>query len=164
MIKTLLAAITATVLLASSAVPSGAQIRYRGGYGYGGGWHGGGWNGGAGAALGLGLGLGLLGGALWLRPCSSRTHHLVLVRPIPAILPICAKLPDCMAANSAMTPGWPSQGVAPARPFSIPRLCLLCQSFWLIRSGGDRPVYETPAGGLPGFQVGDLCCREMALC
>ena len=45
-----------------------------------------------------------------------------------------------------MTPGWPSQGVAPARPFSIPRLCLLCQSFWLIRSGGDR-LYTKPRQG-----------------
>jgi len=121
MIKPIFAAITATVLLASSAVPSSAQYRYRGGYGYGGGWNGGGWNGGSGAALGLGLGLGLLGGALatapyygrtllrstrlWLRPCSSRTHHLVLVRSIPAILPIRAKLPDCLAASSAMRPG-----------------------------------------------------------
>jgi hypothetical protein len=34
MVKTLLAAITATVLLASSAAPSSAQYRYRGGYGY----------------------------------------------------------------------------------------------------------------------------------
>jgi hypothetical protein len=57
MIKTLLAAITATVLLASSAAPSCAQYRYRGSYGYGGGWYGGGWNGGAGAALGPGLGM-----------------------------------------------------------------------------------------------------------
>ena len=37
MVKTILTAITATVLLASSAVPSSAQYRYRGGYGYGGG-------------------------------------------------------------------------------------------------------------------------------
>jgi hypothetical protein len=95
MVKTILVALTATVLLASSAVPSSAQYRYRGNYGYGGGWHGGGWYGGNGAALGLGLGLGFLGGALatapyyaapllrsarlWLRPCSSRTYHLVLV-------------------------------------------------------------------------------------
>src|SRR5271156_1951206 len=87
MIKILLATITATVLLASSAVPSSAQYRYGGGYGYGGGWHGGGWNGGNGAALGLGLGLGFLGGALATAPyyaapgypCSSPTYYLVLV-------------------------------------------------------------------------------------
>ena len=30
------------------------------------------------------------------------------------------------------------------------------------REGKREPVYETPAGGLPGFQVGDLCCCEMA--
>src|SRR5712672_2749189 len=95
MIKPILAAITATVLLASSAVPSSAQYRYRGGYGYGGGWNGGGWNGGGGAALGLGLAWAgvawrgfsdcsllcrtlLRSTRLWLRPCSSRTHHLVL--------------------------------------------------------------------------------------
>src|SRR3984893_9268478 len=35
-----------------------------------------------------------------LRPSSSRTYHLVLVRSIPAILPICAQLPNCMAAGS----------------------------------------------------------------
>jgi hypothetical protein len=75
MIKTLLAAITATVLLASSAVPSCAQYRYRGSYGYGGGWHGGGWNGGAGAALGLGLGLGLLGGALATAPYYAAPYY-----------------------------------------------------------------------------------------
>ena len=34
MVKAILAAITATVLLASSAAPSSAQYRYRGGYGY----------------------------------------------------------------------------------------------------------------------------------
>src|ERR1700719_1952603 len=66
--KTLLAVITATVFLASSAVPSSAQYYHRGG-GYGGdGWHGGDWNDGAGAALGLGLGLGFLGGALATAP------------------------------------------------------------------------------------------------
>ena len=75
MIKTLLAAITATVLLASSAVPSCAQYRYRGSYGYGGGWYGGGWNGGAGAALGLGLGLGLLGGALATAPYYAAPYY-----------------------------------------------------------------------------------------
>ena len=57
MVKTILAVITATVFLASSAVPSSAQYYHRGGgYGGGGGWHGGDWNDGAGAALGLGLG------------------------------------------------------------------------------------------------------------
>src|SRR5437762_4030160 len=75
MIKTLLATITATLLLASSAVPSSAQYRYRGNYGYGGGWHGGGWNGGAGAALGLGLGLGFLGGALATAPYYSAPYY-----------------------------------------------------------------------------------------
>jgi hypothetical protein len=69
--KALLSAITATVLLVSSAAPSSADYYRRGGgygYGGGGGWHGGGWNGGSGAALGLGLGLGLLGGALATAP------------------------------------------------------------------------------------------------
>ena len=75
MLKTLIATITATILLASSAVPSSAQYRYRGGYGYGGGWHGGGWNGGAGAALGLGLGLGFLGGALATAPYYSAPYY-----------------------------------------------------------------------------------------
>ena len=70
MVKTLLAAITATVLLASSAAPSSAQYRYRGGYGYGGGW-----NGGAGAALGLGLGLGFLGGALATAPYYTAPYY-----------------------------------------------------------------------------------------
>jgi hypothetical protein len=75
MIKILLAAITATVLLASSALPSSAQYRYRGGYGYGGGWYGGGWNGGAGAGFGLGLGLGLLGGALATAPYDAAPYY-----------------------------------------------------------------------------------------
>ena len=75
MIKPIPAAITATVLLASSAVPSSAQYRYRGGYGYGGGWNGGGWNGGGGAALGLGLGLGLLGGALATAPYYAAPYY-----------------------------------------------------------------------------------------
>jgi hypothetical protein len=65
---------------------------------------------------------------LWLRPCSSRTHHLVLVRPIPAILPICAKLPDCMAANSAMRPG-----SSRSRP-----ICRLSSSKW------PTPAISTP--------------------
>src|SRR5580693_2422183 len=68
MVKTLLAVITATVFLASSAVPSSAQYYHRGGGYGGGGWHGGDWNDGAGAALGLGLGLGFLGGALVTAP------------------------------------------------------------------------------------------------
>src|SRR5204862_6408716 len=75
MVKTILAVITATVLLASSAAPSSAQYRYRGGYGYGGGWHGGGWNGGNGAALGLGLGLGFLGGALATAPYYTAPYY-----------------------------------------------------------------------------------------
>ena len=118
MVKTVLAAITATVLLASSAAPL-RQYSYRGGYGYGA-WHGGWWNGGAGAALVSVLGWvpwrGLDGPLLhgtvlrstriWLCPRSSRTHHLVLVCSIPAILSICAELPDCMAANSTMRPEW----------------------------------------------------------
>ena len=74
MVKTILAAITATVLLASSAAPLSAQYRYRGGYGYGG-WHGGWWNGGAGAALGLGLGLGVLGGALATAPYYTAPYY-----------------------------------------------------------------------------------------
>ena len=74
MVKRILAVITATVLLASSAAPSSAQYRYRGGYGYGG-WHGGGWNGGAGAALGLGLGLGFLGGALATAPYYAAPYY-----------------------------------------------------------------------------------------
>ena len=74
MVKTLLAAITATVLLASSEAPSSAQYRYRGGYGYGG-WHGGWWNGGNGAALGLGLGLGFLGGALATAPYYAAPNY-----------------------------------------------------------------------------------------
>src|SRR6266478_1401300 len=63
--------------------------------------------------LGLGLGLGLLGGALAtapyypapylrstrLRPCSNRPHHLVLVRSISAILPICSHVPGSMATG-----------------------------------------------------------------
>jgi hypothetical protein len=74
--KTLLAAITATVLLASSAVPSSADYYRRGGgYGYVGGSHGGGWNGGDGAALGLGLGLGLLGGALATAPYYAAPYY-----------------------------------------------------------------------------------------
>jgi len=74
MVKTILAAITATVLLASSAAPASAQYRYRGGYGYGG-WHGGGWYGGNGAALGLGLGLGFLGGALATAPYYTAPYY-----------------------------------------------------------------------------------------
>jgi hypothetical protein len=91
MVKALLAAITATVLLASSAVPSSAQYRYRGGYGYGGGWHGGGWNGGGGAALGLGLGLGLLGGALATAPYYAAPYYAApgygyaLLQPYPPL-------------------------------------------------------------------------------
>jgi hypothetical protein len=82
MVKTLLAAITATVLLASSAAPLSAQYRYRGGYGYGG-WHGGWWNGGTGAALGLGLGLGFLGGLWQLLPTTRLriTEHPVMATP-----------------------------------------------------------------------------------
>ena len=71
MFKTLLAAITVTALLVSSALPAYAEYYHRGGgygYGGGGGWHGGRWNGRGGAALGLGLGLGLLGGALATAP------------------------------------------------------------------------------------------------
>ena len=75
MVKTILAAITATVLLASSAVPSSAQYRYRGNYGYGGGWHGGGWYGDGGTALGLGLGLGFLGGALATAPYYAAPYY-----------------------------------------------------------------------------------------
>src|SRR2546421_12841584 len=75
MVKTMLTAITVTVLLASSAVPSFAQYRYRGGYGYGGGWHGGGWNGGNGAALVLGLGLDFLGGALATAPYYAAPYY-----------------------------------------------------------------------------------------
>src|SRR5580704_9175379 len=96
MIKTLLAAITATVLLASSAVPSSAQYRYRGSYGYGGGWYGGGWNGGAGAALGLGLGLGLLGGALATAPYYAAPYYAAPgygYAPAPSGLPIKARSP-----------------------------------------------------------------------
>jgi hypothetical protein len=70
MVKTLRAAITATVLLASFAAPSSAQYRYRGGYGYGGGWYGG-----NGAALGLGLGLGFLGGALATAPYYAAPYY-----------------------------------------------------------------------------------------
>jgi hypothetical protein len=71
--KTLLAAITVTASLVSSAFPLSAEYYHRGDDGYGsrggwhggdGGWRGGGWNGGDEAALGFGLGLGLLGGAL----------------------------------------------------------------------------------------------------
>src|SRR6266436_747214 len=78
MFKTLFAAITATVLLVSSAAPSSADYYRRGGgygYGGGGGWHGGGWNGGEGAALGLGLGLGLLGGALATAPYYTAPYY-----------------------------------------------------------------------------------------
>src|SRR5438270_11095885 len=75
MLKTVLATITATVLLASSAIPSSAQYRYPGNYGYGGGW-----NGGNGAALGLGLGLGFLGGALATAP--YYTEHPVMATPL----------------------------------------------------------------------------------
>ena len=85
MVKAILVAFTATVLLASSTVPSSAQYRYRGNYGYGGGWHGGGWYGGNGAALGLGLGLGFLGGALATAPYYtapySTTRHPVTATP-----------------------------------------------------------------------------------
>src|SRR6266478_1401301 len=52
MFKTLLAAITVTALLVSSALPAYAEYYHRGGgygYGGGGGWHGGPWNGGDGA-------------------------------------------------------------------------------------------------------------------
>src|SRR5436190_18515210 len=70
MLKTVLATITATVLLASSAIPSSAQYRYRGNYGYGGGWYGG-----NGAALGLGLGLGFLGGALATAPYYAAPYY-----------------------------------------------------------------------------------------
>ena len=116
MVKTVIAAITATVLLVSAVAPSSAQYYRRGG-GYGGG----GWNGGNGAALGLGLGLGLLGGALatapyyaapyyaapgyGYAPCSSRPHRLVLVRsirqyyPYSAITPMCSYVPDSMATT-----------------------------------------------------------------
>src|SRR5580693_5992178 len=75
MVKTILAALAATVILASSAIPSSAQYRYRGNYGYGGGWHGGGWYGGNGAALGLGLGLGFLGGALATAPYYAAPYY-----------------------------------------------------------------------------------------
>src|SRR5438874_2114189 len=71
MVEVILAAITATVLLASSAAPSSAQYRYRGGYGYGGGWHGGGWYGGNGAALGLGF----LGGASATAPYYAAPYY-----------------------------------------------------------------------------------------
>jgi len=70
MVKTVLAAITATVLLVSAVAPSSAQYYRRGG-GYGGG----GWNGGNGAALGLGLGLGLLGGALATAPYYAAPYY-----------------------------------------------------------------------------------------
>jgi hypothetical protein len=86
MVKTLLAAITVTVLLASSAAPSSAQYRYRGGYGYGG-W----WNGGAGAVLGLGLGLGFLGGALATAPYYTAPYYAApgygyaLLQPYPPL-------------------------------------------------------------------------------
>src|ERR1700730_6148439 len=73
MVKTLLVAITATMLLVSSTPPSSADYYRRGGgYGYGGG---GGWNGGGGAALGLGLGLGLLGGALATAPYYAAPYY-----------------------------------------------------------------------------------------
>jgi len=89
MFKTLLAAITVTALLVSSALPAYAEYYHRGeGYGYGGGggwhggrwsgnggWRGGGWNGGDGAALGLGLGLGLLGGALATAPYYAAPYY-----------------------------------------------------------------------------------------
>ena len=90
MFKTLLAAITVTALLVSSALPAFAEYYHRGGdygYGGGGGWHGGGWrggdggwrdggwNGGEGAALGLGLGLGLLGGALATAPYYAAPYY-----------------------------------------------------------------------------------------
>jgi hypothetical protein len=79
MVKTLLVAITATMLLVSSTPPSSADYYRRGGgygYGGGGGWHGGGgWNGGEGAALGLGLGLGLLGGALATAPYYAAPYY-----------------------------------------------------------------------------------------
>ena len=68
MFKTILAAITATALLVSTAAPSSAQYYRRGG-GYGG------WNGGNGAALGLGLGLGLLGGALATAPYYAAPYY-----------------------------------------------------------------------------------------
>ena len=91
MVKTILVALTATVLLASSAVPSSAQYRYRGNYGYGGGWHGGGWHGGNGAALGLGLGLGFLGGALATAPYYAAPYYAAPgygYAPAPAVPPL----------------------------------------------------------------------------
>ena len=90
MFKTLLAAITVTALLVSSALPASAEYYHRGGgyeYGGGSGWHGGGWrggdggwreggwNGGEGAALGLGLGLRLLGGALATAPYYAASYY-----------------------------------------------------------------------------------------
>ena len=115
MFRTLLAAITVTALLVSSALPAYAEYYHRGGgygYGGGGGWHGGRWNGGDGATLGLGLGLGLLGGALArlptiqhpitqhpATPLLQSPHHLVLVRSISAILPICSHVPGSMATG-----------------------------------------------------------------
>ena len=36
---------------------------------------------------------------LRLRPCSNRPHHLVLVRSISAILPICSHVPGSMATG-----------------------------------------------------------------
>jgi hypothetical protein len=68
MVKTILAGITATALLVSSAAPSSAQYYRRGG-GYGG------WNSGNGAALGLGLGLGFLGGALATAPYYAAPYY-----------------------------------------------------------------------------------------
>src|SRR6202521_5487019 len=115
--KALLSAITATVLLVSSAAPSSADYYRRGGgygYGGGGGWHGGGWNGGEGAALGLGLGLGLLGGALATAPYYAAPYYAspgygygpapvattwYWCDPYQQYLPICAQLPNCMAAG-----------------------------------------------------------------
>ena len=74
MVKTLLAAITATVLLVRlrhrhplNIVIEGAMDMAAGI----GGW----WNGGAGAALGLGLGLGHLGGALATAPYYTTPYY-----------------------------------------------------------------------------------------
>jgi hypothetical protein len=81
MFKTLLAAITVTALLVSSALPAYAEYYHRGGgygYGGGGGWHGGRWNGGDGATLGLGLGLGLLSGALATAPYYPAPYYAAL--------------------------------------------------------------------------------------
>src|ERR1700730_7273609 len=89
MFKTLLAAITVTALLVSSALPASAEYYHRGGYEYGGGsgrhgggwsggdggWRGGGWEGGEGGALGRGLGLGSLGGALATAPYYAAPYY-----------------------------------------------------------------------------------------